>query len=98
MYAVAVSARPEVPWWHGLISAVINMLAGALLGIGVWKLAQRAPIRRLGASRFIGIHVLGAAAYSIGWVFAQFGWLWLVADLEVVRYVWQQAGLWQLMT
>jgi two-component system LytT family sensor kinase len=97
MYATAVSARPEVTWWQGIMSAAVNMTAGALLGIGVWRIAQRTPFNRLSTPRVIATHVAGAVIYAGLWITVEFGWLWLVADAATVRIVAEQAGLWQFM-
>jgi LytS/YehU family sensor histidine kinase len=73
------------------------MTAGALLGVGVWRLVQRTPFNQLTAPRVIATHLAGAMIFAGLWLGVEFGWLRLVTDAATTRYVAEQAGLWQFM-
>jgi anti-sigma regulatory factor (Ser/Thr protein kinase) len=68
LYTTLIVAMHGPPLLWAAFAALRAVLAAALLGLVVHRLTQRFPWPRPFQARFVALHVVGAALYSVAWV------------------------------
>jgi len=96
LYAVAVAARGDALFLHGLGSGIVVMAAAAIEGVAVWKVTRRLSLSRRRSVSFHLAHLSLAIVYAVVWVGVTIGWLWIVAGGTVAREVFQLSASWQI--
>ena len=95
-YVLLFSAMQDMSVGLALVSGVLTVVPGAILGVPVWHSVRRGGARRSGGQRAFLRHALQAAAYALAWAAAILGEMALTAPRAALD-AFIEAGLaWQV--